>query len=92
MENLRETQENEITVLKSIFCNNIVDLRDEANKQTVNNNNKEKVKQQPSTTKTDNDPIISITLFPQSSQSQHDRDIFVQIDLKIKFTPNYPNE
>ena len=91
MENLREIQENEITVLKSIFCNNIVDLRDEANKQAVNNS-KEKVKQQQSATKADNDPVICITLFPQSSQSQHDRDIYVQIDLKIKFTANYPNE
>lgn len=92
MENLREIQENEITVLKSIFCNNIVDLRDEANKQAVQNSNKEKVKQQQNGIKADNDPIICITLFPQSSQSQHDREIYVKIDLKIKFTPNYPNE
>lgn len=38
-------------------------------------------------------PIFKITLFPMNSESQHELNHFyVQIDLKIKFGPNYPNE
>jgi hypothetical protein len=81
MENIRERQENEISVLKSIFWNHFTDLREE---QQIQNAKK--------TTTDLNTPIFRITLFPQNSQSQDDRQLYVQIDLKVKLTPNYPNE
>jgi hypothetical protein len=82
MENLFERQQNEIVALKSIFCNNIKDLRDEIkekhhNKKSANNNDL---------------PVLSITLYPQNSQSQVNRQVYVHIDLKIKLPQNYPNE
>ena len=36
--------------------------------------------------------FIQLTLFPQSSHSHFNHDIYVQIDLKVAITPNYPNE
>ena len=98
MENLRERQENEIIALQSIFCNEFEDLRHEKKSQTIQS---KRVNSQNSllnngtdaaNTTAGNVPIVRITLFPQNSQSQDDRHLYVQIDLKVKFTPNYPNE
>ena len=99
MENLRERQENEIIALKSIFWNDFEDLRNDKkpqvnkeakrtnqNIQLTNNNNVE------TNANLLNVPLVRITLFPQNSQSQDNRHLYVQIDLKVKFTPNYPNE
>lgn len=82
MENLYERQQNEIVALKSIFCNNIIDLRDEI---------KEKHHNKKSTINNDL-PVLCITLYPQNSQSQVNRQVYVQVDLKIKLPQNYPNE
>ena len=76
MEDLRERQENEVCALKSIYLNECVDVRENP-----------KAKRQ----QTDN-PVPKITLHPQNSDSQVNRELYVQIDLKIKMTPNYPNE
>jgi hypothetical protein len=99
MENLRERQENEIIALKSIFWNDFEDLRNEKKTQVVKeakrgnqnipmNSNLEAC----TNFVLQNVPLVRITLFPQNSQSQDDRHFYVQIDLKVKFTPNYPNE
>lgn len=38
-------------------------------------------------------PIFKITLLPLNTESQHElNNFYVQIDLKIKFGPNYPTE
>jgi hypothetical protein len=86
MEDLRERQENEITVLKSIYLDECVEIKDE--KKAIIDNKK---KQQ---SPVDSATILKITLHPQNSQSQNnfDRESYVQIDLKIKIVSNYPNE
>ena len=81
MDDLRELQENEVTVLKSIYLNECVDVREEvaagkSNKRQQNNDY----------------PTLRITLHPQNSDSQVNREQYVQIDLKVKMTPGYPNE
>ena len=88
MENLREIQENEIIALKAIYCNDFEDLRsDKKSNQIVG------AKEKKSFLPGDNNvPLVRVTLFPQNSQSQHERNLYVQIDLRVKFTPNYPNE
>ena len=75
MDDLLERQENEINVLKSIYPNDFVDLRDD-------------VKFNPN--KTNN--LVKVTLYPQKSQSQDNREHFVQVDLRLKISQNYPNE
>jgi len=98
MENLRERQENEIIALKSIFWNDFEDLRNEKKPQVVKEAKRANQNGQPNNLGTctnaaaTNVPLVRITLFPQNSQSQTDRHLYVQIDLKVKFTPNYPNE
>lgn len=86
MEDLLERQENEITVLKSIYANDFADLRKEQQQTTKVNVNKTP------TVNHGNSNLVRITLYPQKSQSQDNRDLYVQIDLKVKITPNYPNE
>ena len=79
MDDLLERQENEITVLKSIYANDFFDLREEPNVNKATNNS--------------NSNLVRIRLYPQKSQSQdHRYDFYVQIDLKLKIVPNYPNE
>ena len=86
---LRERQENEVEALKSIFGNFCVDLRttpaapSKAGKQS---------KQQQVEANQPPPIVVQLTLFPQSSQSQTNTDCFVQVDLKVSLTPNYPNE
>lgn len=96
MEDLRELQENEVTVLKSIFSNNCVDLRLEQNNTTtttttINNNHNNHQKKQHNNNP-NNEPIIRITLFPQNTQSQYDRAPYVQVDMRVRLPANYPNE
>jgi hypothetical protein len=78
-------QENEYEVLKSIFGNNFIDLRElEPQKRAKNKQNEPNFRKL---------PAFKIRLFPLNSQSQSDnRNIYVQIDLKIEFSPTYPNK
>ena len=77
MDDLLERQENEIIVLKSIYSNDFVDLRPNANVNAVGAGAN----------------LVRITLYPQKSQSQDNRGKYhVQVDLKLKITPLYPNE
>lgn len=84
-------QENEVCVLKSIFGGYCVDLREEkVGEQTQQH---QKRKKQSATCDQRRLPVLRITLFPLNSQSQSDQQkIYVQIDLKVEFTPNYPNK
>lgn len=87
MEDLRERQDNEIIVLKSIYLDDLKDLTHQATAK----------KKQSSPLLANNDfvpSILLITLKPQSSQSQCDIDCqqYVTIDLRVKLTENYPNE
>ncbi len=75
---IRERQENEICVLKSIYEDNFIDLKTD-------------------TTNTSNKPNFKIILHPLNSQSQADlnnehKQQYVQIEIKVQFTKNYPNE
>lgn len=77
MEDFQSKQEDELMVLQSIYSSNFVDLREVKEKNS---------KKKPY-------PIFKITLFPLNSESQHEvNQYYVQIDLKIKFGPEYPNE
>ena len=89
-----ERQENEVIVLKSIYSNYFVDLKEEQIKQLSNNkNNQVREKKSNAAVPVDNLPLFKIILFPASSQSQDLlREPFVQISLRVKITPNYPNE
>jgi hypothetical protein len=75
MEDLLERQENEINVLKSIYPNDFVDLREDVKLNANKTNN-----------------LVRITLYPQKSQSQDNREHYVQVDLRLKIRQNYPNE
>lgn len=93
MEDLRERQENEVIVLKSIYSANFLDLREVNNNTNTPNNNVTHKKKSVNSTQDPNAPLMRITLFPLSSQSQHDvTQFYVQIDLKVKLTAEYPNE
>ena len=87
-ENLKERQENEISVLKSIYLDDLVDLTNEHPAPG------KKAKQQSPSSDQTPPTIIRITLYPQNSESQCDieRECHVKIDLRVKLTPNYPNE
>lgn len=87
-EDLKERQENEVIVLKSIYLDDLVDLTNEQQ------NTHYKKKQQSPLNNDILPPVIRITLKPQNSESQCDveRHLFVKIDMKVKITPNYPNE
>ncbi len=79
-------QECEVEVIKSIFGNYCVDLREleETQQQQQKRKNKQHERKL---------PALRITLFPLNSQSQSENTIFyVQIDLKVEFTPTYPNK
>ena len=77
MDDLLERQENEIIVLKSIYSNDFVDLRPNAAAAASGTGAN----------------LVRITLFPKKSQSQDNREKnYVQLDLKLKITPLYPNE
>ena len=91
MDDIRERQENEVIALQSIYLNECVDLREEL----AANANAKGAKSGANATAVPapNIPVLRIRLFPQNSQSQGShRDLYVQIDLRIKMTPNYPNE
>lgn len=83
-------QETEFEVIKSIFGNNFIDLR-ELEEQP---NNQQQQQKRKSIKQCEHRlPAFRITLFPLNSQSQSDnRNIYVQIDLKVEFTPTYPNK
>ena len=83
MDDLLERQQNEIDALKSIYANDFADLRNE---------NQTKLNTKTTPANHGNNNFVRITLYPQKSQSQDNRDLYVQIDLKVKITPNYPNE
>ena len=89
MENPRERQENEIIALKSIYCDHFEDLRYSNTEKKASTAAKER---KSSIANSDAPPVVRITLLPQNSQSQDHRLLYVQIDLRVKFTPNYPNE
>ena len=87
-EDLKERQENEITVLKSIYLDDLLDLTNEP--PTAN----KKAKQQSPSNDQAPPTVIRITLHPQNSESHCDieHECHVKIDLRVKLTPNYPNE
>ncbi len=85
-------QECEVEVIKSIFGSYCVDLREleETQQQQQQQQNQQKRKNKQNERKL---PALRITLFPLNSQSQSENTIFyVQIDLKVEFTPTYPNK
>ena len=85
-------QENEFEVLKSIFGNNFIDLR-ELEEQNLQQQQQQKRKSKLSSLNERRLPSFRISLFPLNSQSQSDeRNVYVQIDLKVEFTPAYPNK
>jgi len=86
-EDLKERQENEITVLKHIFLEELFDLTNEP----ITN---KKAKQQSPGNDQPPPTVIRITLHPKNSESQCEieRECHVKIDLRVKLTPNYPNE
>jgi hypothetical protein len=86
MDELRERQVNEISVLKSIFSNNFSDLS-EPRKE-----NKPQKKSLPASDVGVTLPVFQITLLPQTSESQLEQQTYVKVDLKVKFTSKYPNE
>ena len=91
MDDIRERQENEIYVIKSIYLDDCIELKDEPKKHAIDS----KKKQSPVAAETGtNAPLLRITLNPQNSQSQSnfDQEAHVKVILKIKLTPNYPNE
>jgi hypothetical protein len=108
MDGLRERQNNEVSIIESMFCNNYVDLRQtgESTAPTtaiatstptaVSHTGpiiKHKSKKDKDNTDSNCDyPFFRITLFPNKSESQYDKTFHVQIDLKLKLTANYPNE
>ena len=84
--NIFSRQENEYEAIKSIYGNNFIDLR-ELEQQNPQKRTKTKQNERLRL------PAFKITLFPLNSQSQSDNiNIYVQIDLKIEFTPTYPNK
>jgi hypothetical protein len=90
MEEIKERQENEVVALKSIYSNFFADLREE-----LTNHKNASFREKKANTNNQNDgyPFFKITLFPVNTQSQETfSEPFVQIDLKIKFTSEYPNE
>jgi hypothetical protein len=95
MEDLRERQENECIALKSIYGNYFIDLREELLQQQQANNQKPNNKPNKANNNTDVEhPLFKITLFPVNSQSTdvQQRENYVQIDIKVKFSNEYPNE
>ena len=94
MDDLRERQDNEIIVLKSIYLD---DLKDLTNQHQQSERKKKQQSPVAATAAANNDfvpTVLLITLKPQSSQSQCDIDCeqYVKIDLRVKLTENYPNE
>jgi hypothetical protein len=93
MDEIKERQENEVVALKSIYSNFFVDLREEQASHKTANHRERKANTPVQLLQNECFPIFKITLFPVNSQSQETlSEPFVQIDLKIKFTPEYPNE
>ena len=91
MDDIRERQENEINVIKSIYLDDCIELKDEPKKHAIDGKKKQ---QSPVAETATNAPVLRITLNPQNSQSQSnfDQEAHVKVILKIKLTPNYPNE
>lgn len=96
MEDIRERQENEVIALKSIYLNNFDDLREAAATAAASVPSSPATKSSHSKKEQANShlPWFKITLFPASSQS-HDilsHEVYVQLDFKVKFTDEYPNQ